>query len=320
MNIKFIYEGNEYEFDVYSNITIAYIKEIAEKIFQYKEKGLDIIFNDENLTNYNDKLKINEINKENEKELIFQLEKKDFLNKNNNISNGSTNDTNDNDKYIKTMKEKFNQINQNYSKINNKIYNFDERLNESIEKLKKQIKEFKNNILKVNETLNSFEKKESYEKLILFFDNKIFNEKPNLNKELETCNQNLKYLSCQYDFQIKVISFIQQIKNKFKASKIKLSQIQKLDNSEEIISILDEIFYELLSSTNFIEPTKTEYYNNINEKFLNTSNNKDSTFPLIDISNSKEKTIKNLKLNQKEKKLIKQYNSDLFSKRKKFSL
>ena len=90
------------------------------------------------------------------------------------------------------MKEKFNQINQNYSKINNKIYNFDERLNESIEKLKKQIKEFKNNILKVNETLNSFEKKESYEKLILFFDNKIFNEKPNLNKELETCNQNLK--------------------------------------------------------------------------------------------------------------------------------
>ena len=73
MNIKFIYEGNEYEFDVYSNITIAYIKEIAEKIFQYKEKGLDIIFNDENLTNYNDKLKINEINKENDKELIFQL-------------------------------------------------------------------------------------------------------------------------------------------------------------------------------------------------------------------------------------------------------
>ena len=37
MNIHFIYEGNEYQFDLFSGVTINYIKELAEKIFQYEE-------------------------------------------------------------------------------------------------------------------------------------------------------------------------------------------------------------------------------------------------------------------------------------------
>ena len=33
MNINFIYEGNEYQFDVTNDVRIKYIKELAQKIF-----------------------------------------------------------------------------------------------------------------------------------------------------------------------------------------------------------------------------------------------------------------------------------------------
>ena len=58
MNLNFIYKENEFQFDVNNDATIKYIKELAQKIFQYEERGLDLLYNEENITNFDDKLKI----------------------------------------------------------------------------------------------------------------------------------------------------------------------------------------------------------------------------------------------------------------------
>ena len=192
MNINFIYEGNEYQFDLFSGVTINYIKELAEKIFQYEEKGLEILYDEEIISNFDDKLKISDLVKQRDKKIIFRLEKKDIVFKNTILSsNESTNDTNNNDKYYNFIKDKFFKFNQSYVKTIEEISNFDERLNLSLEKIKKQIKEIKNYILKINETLNSFYDNNSYVKLISIFDeNKRqgFTEKDlqDLNKRIES--------------------------------------------------------------------------------------------------------------------------------------
>ena len=102
MNIHLIYEGNKYEFDIPINATIDYIKQLSLKIFKPEEKNIILMYNDENLNNYNDKLLLNKFVPEGEKTIIIHLEKPDLNIKNKtNQSNISTSDTNNaNDKYF----------------------------------------------------------------------------------------------------------------------------------------------------------------------------------------------------------------------------
>ena len=56
MNMNLIYEGNKFEFDIPNGVTIKYIKDLSSKICQNEEKEFNLIYNDENLLNYNNKV------------------------------------------------------------------------------------------------------------------------------------------------------------------------------------------------------------------------------------------------------------------------
>ena len=102
MNLNLIYEGKNYQFDIPNDVTINYIKEIASKIFNYEDKGLQLIFNENNLNIYDDKKFVNQLLKDNEKNITIHLNKKNISNKSNNVfSNLSIVNSNNNNQKIK---------------------------------------------------------------------------------------------------------------------------------------------------------------------------------------------------------------------------
>ena len=155
MNILIKYEENTFEFDIPKTVTINYIKELISKITNNKELELNIMYNNINLLNYNEKVLLSTIIQNGEKTINLILEKKDSS-KNNliNFSNISTSDTNSNDKYFKSLKNKFIKFNSSFHKIFNGISNFDNQFEILINKIIKKIKSFDENIIKINEKLN----------------------------------------------------------------------------------------------------------------------------------------------------------------------
>ena len=253
MNVHLIYEGNKYEFDIPINATIHYIKQLSLKIFKPEEKNINLMYNDEILNNYNDKLLLNKFVPEGEKQIIIHLEKPDLNIKNKiNQSNISTSDTNNvNDKYFQSMRKKFMKFNSTYLKIIKEISNFDELLEEYIEKIILMIREYEESILKLNEKLNDFYNSKSYDKLIEIFDENQsvgLTEKDlkKLNEEIDSYIINYKYLITQHNFQVNILDFIEQEIEKFKYVKIKLFKVQNEKNYEEIVIFLNKIFSELL--------------------------------------------------------------------------
>ena len=291
-----IYEGNKYEFDIPNGVTISYIKDLISKIFHNEEKDLNIIYNDENLLNYNNKVLINTIVPKGEKTMIIHLEKKESHIKNLiNSSNVSTSDTNVNDKYYKSMKKNFNS---SYYNIIKEISNFSSNLESIIKKFIKTIKSFKDNVISVNNKFNQFYNNKNYSKLIEAFEEKQANnlnekELKNLNNEIESYHINYKYLISQYKFHNNIIEFIQEMNHKFKLGKINFLTIQKEENYEDIMSLLDNIFKELLPNNMKLNKIN-ELDNIINENYLISESNKKKKKPLFDfpkIENKiKEKT------------------------------
>ena len=115
MNMHLIYEGNKYEFDIPNGLTINYIKDLAQKIYHLDEKDINIMYNDQNLANYNNNVLLSTIIPKGEKTITIHLERKDAIGKNS--SNVSTSDTNVNDKQYKSMRNKFMKIIPSYNKI-----------------------------------------------------------------------------------------------------------------------------------------------------------------------------------------------------------
>ena len=185
-----IYEGNKYEFDIPKGVTISYIKDLISKIFHHEEKDLNIMYNEENLLNYNNKVLISTIVPKGEKTMIIHLDKKESLLKNIiNSSNVSTSDTNVNDKFYKSMRQKFMKFNSSYNIIK-EILNFSSNLESIIKKIIKNIKSFEDNVINVNNKLNKFYNNKDYSKLIDAFEEKQIN---NLNeKELKDLNNEIE--------------------------------------------------------------------------------------------------------------------------------
>ena len=338
MNIHFIYEGNEYQFDLFSGVTINYIKELAEKIFQYEEKGLEILYNDEIISNFDDKIKICELVKNTDKVVIFRLEKKDIAFKNTIVSsNESTNDTNNNNVYYNCIKDKFFKFNKSYIKTIEEISSFEEKLNESLEKVRKQIKDLKIYILKINEQLNSYYNNNSYDKLISIFDeNKTqgFTEKElkDLNKKIESLIQNYKYLITQNNFQINIIDYINEKKDFLKLIKIKLYKITNVNKYEDIINLLEHNFNEYFTNNvpknlnvNDLDTLDNKYLHSFNKAFNSFNENKQNiSFPKIRSFNSKQINkllLDTEKINDGKKiKLVKKNKSDMNTHYKNLSL
>ena len=255
MNIHIKYEENTFEFDIPKTVTINYIKELISKITNNKELELNIMYNNINLLNYNEKVLLSTIIQNGEKTINLILEKKDSS-KNNliNFSNISTSDTNSNDKYFKSLKNKFIKFNSSFHKIFNDISNFDNQFENLINKIIKKIKSFDENIIKINEKLNQFYNIKNYNKLIEIFEDKqqsnILNDKElkNVHNEIEYYISNYKYFIVQHNFQNNILDFLKNINDKFKFAIIQYHKIQKEQNYDKLISLLDKTLSELISN------------------------------------------------------------------------
>ena len=297
-----IYEGNKYEFDIPNGLTIHYLKDLAQKIYHLDEKDINIMYNDQNLSNYNNNVLLSTIIPKGEKTITIHLERKDAIGKNLiNSSNVSTSDTNVNDKQYKSMRNKFMKINASYNKISQKISNFNSLLENSINKIIKTIREFEEQIIKLNEKLQLFCYNKSFNRLNEVFDenqqsnNLSDKDLKSLNNEIESYIINYKFLITQHNFQDNILDFINQINDKFKFGKVKFGKIKNEDNYENIVLSLDQIFTELLfvnqknNNSNNIESNNSHYLNistNYNKKKKKRLLN---DFPRID-SNSKDKS------------------------------
>ena len=274
-----IYEGNKYEFDIPNGVTVSYIKDLISKIFHHEEKDLNIMYNEENLLNYNNKVLISTIVPKGEKTMIIHLDKKESLLKNIiNSSNVSTSDTNVNDKFYKSMRQKFMKFNSSYNIIK-EILNFSSNLESIIKKIIKNIKSFQDNVINVNNQLNKFYNNKDSSKLIEAFEEKHINnlnekELKDLNNEIESYVLNYKYIITQHNFQNNIIEFILEMNNKFKLGKINFLKLLKEEsNYEDIISSLDNIFKELLPNEK-IKLNKLNEINNVtNTNYLMTEPN-----------------------------------------------
>ena len=308
MNIHIKYEENTFEFDIPKTVTINYIKELISKITNNKELEVNIMYNNINLLNYNEKVLLSTIIQNGEKTINLILEKKDSS-KNNliNFSNISTSDTNSNDKYFKSLKNKFIKFNSSFHKIFNDISNFDNQFENLINKIIKKIKSFDENIIKINEKLNQFYNIKNYNKLIEIFEDKqqpnILNDKElkNVHNEIEYYISNYKYFIAQHNFQNNILDFLKNINDKFKFAIIQYHKIQKEQNYDKLISLLDKTFSELISNksknniTCDFENNTMDYLNTELNESMNKTKKKirkyTDDFPIIERNINRGKTL-----------------------------
>ncbi len=323
MNMNLIYEGNKYEFDIPNEVNIKYIKELTSKIFQYEEKGLDLMYKDENLNDYNDKMLVNKLISGNEKNITIHLVKSDLNAKTINLSsNESTNDTNCNDKYYKSLKKKFKKIYFTYSKKKNDLLKFEDNLHDVFEKFIRSIKIFKNDILKVNEILENFNNQKDYDRLLsIFDDNKSeqgFNEKDlkKLNDDIDNLVFNYKYLITQNNFQVNIIEVIESQIDKIKHLNNEFIHFEnEKNNYDKVVGLLNNFFnnynkknIKRLNSNNLSFYFHDENLNLSNASFDLHKKKKQNILPKIENNSFRDKTLNNFN------------NSNKYSKSKKIKL
>ena len=305
MHIILIYEENKHEFDIPNDSTIKYIKELSFRIFNFKEKKINLIFDSKNLSYYDENIFLRKLVSESEKTIKIHLEKENSLKKNiirNNpkISNSNSNDLNE--QYYKSMKNKFLSFNSTYLEMLKEINNFNDLLENSIEKIIQCIRVYEDNILKINEKLNAFYNRKSYDKLIdIFEDNqyvKLTDKDINkINNEIESFIVNYKYLMSQHNFQINILDFFEIKIEEFKNLELTFFNIQNQQKYEEIIISLENIFTEIFIENKSINnKTINLNNNNINENFKKETIKKTkkiiNDFPKI-IKKPKKKNILN---------------------------
>ena len=251
MHIILIYEENKHEFDIPNDSTIKYIKELSFRIYNFKEKKINLIFDSKNLSYYDENIFLSKLVSESEKTIKIYLEKENSLKKNIIINNPKIYNSNSNDlneQYYKSMKNKFLSFNSTYLEMLKEINNFNDLLENSIEKIIQYIRIYEDNILKINEKLNNFYNRKSYDKLIdIFEDNqylKLTDKDINkINNEIESFIVNYKYLISQHNFQINILDFFEKKIEEFKNLELTFFNIQNQQKYEEIIISLFSLKY-----------------------------------------------------------------------------
>ena len=120
MNINLVYEGKDYNFDIPNGVTIDYLKELSSKIFNSEKELLDLVYNNEKVTNNDNKTLIRDLIPEGETNAILTVQ----INKN--VKN---NKKNDNKKIIPLVNLK--QRNEDNTINENKNENIGSFLNEN---------------------------------------------------------------------------------------------------------------------------------------------------------------------------------------------
>ena len=305
MHIILIYEENKHEFDIPNDSTIKYIKELSFRIYNFKEKKINLIFDSKNLSYYDENIFLSKLVSESEKTIKIYLEKENSLKKNIIINNPKISNSNSidlNEQYYKSMKNKFLSFNSTYLEMLKEINNFNDLLENSIEKIIQYIRIYEDNILKINEKLNNFYNRKSYDKLIdIFEDNqylKLTDKDINkINNEIESFIVNYKYLISQHNFQINILDFFEKKIEEFKNLELTFFNIQNQQKYEEIIISLENIFTEIFIENKSINnKTINLNNNNINEYFKKETIKKTkkiiNDFPKIIKKPKKKKYIK----------------------------
>ncbi len=275
MNINLIYEGNKFQFDVPQTITIEYIKGLSSKIFG-KNPQMNLLYNGDNLLKYSDNILLKDIIKEDETNIIINVQKVELQNQssdspkvfsNSSIDNSTT--INDNEIIYQQHKKKFIKFQKTFTDILKEISLFDEKLDENFNKLMKLQKEYKKYIKIIDEKLSKFYDNSSYDYLFQIFDNNVDSKsltESDINKigiEIENCIFNYKYLQVQKNFQENIITYIQYKIDELLSLNPFINQINGIEEFNSLIKQIEIIFNELNNNTYIYKPK------NLISSFLN---------------------------------------------------
>ena len=293
MNINLIYKDKKYQFDILSQATIEYIKDLTYKITR-KTSNIDLYYKNDNLMKYDDKKLLKDIIKDGETNITINIQKHD---QKNHISKASTSFSNsnynnniilnDNEQYFQQLKNRFLQLHNNYLMVHDEISAFDEILEERFNRLTKLSKEFKKYSKIYDEKLAKFYDDSIYNYLYKKFNNNLDSknlserEINNLGDKMELCLNNFKYLQTQSNYQKNIILYLQYKIEDFLKIKILIHQLNDKEDFESIITHLDIIFTEL-SKNNHHKPIDltSEIHNLIKRQPINIDNNINSNFIL----------------------------------------
>ena len=275
MNINLIYEGNKFQFDVPQTITIEYIKGLSSKIFG-KNPQMNLFYKGENLLKYSDNILFKDIIKEDETNIIINVQKSELQTQstdspkvfsNSSIDNSTT--ANDNEIFYQEHKKKFIKFQKTFTDIMKEISLFDEQLNEKFNQIMKLQKEYKKYIKIIDEKLSKFYDNSSYDYLFQIFDNNLDSKSLNesdINKigtEIEKCIFNYKYLQVQKNYQENIISYIQFKIDELLSLNPFINQINGIEEFNNFIKQIEIIFNELNNTTYNFKPK------NLLSSFLN---------------------------------------------------
>jgi hypothetical protein len=274
MNINLVYEGQKFQFDVGNNITLEYINQLSNKIFNQQNDKLILYYNNENLLeNYDEDTLIREIiNDENKNNITFyiKLENNREINIENELleNNENNNENNNQDQYeneeeflkkeklYQKIKNKFNILNEkNYQKVIQSNKNFSKAFDNIFERFFDTMNKIKKTIILCNNKFFDYYGKNNYEHISLIF----FQNENSKNLELEDVikfnhnvqqfYENFSYFQIQKNFEInimnlfKILSIFSQMLNS-----LSISLLQ--NNFDNFIKELDNLF-ELFYNQNF---------------------------------------------------------------------
>ena len=264
MNIEFIYQGNNYNFDLRKDITIKYIQDLASKLISKDTSSFDLLYKNDLLSEYKDSTLMKDLTKDdtNINIIIIKKGKNGFL-LNEKLRQLKLRELDQNKNNINIIKLKSNlntpltisSINSKKKNSNQNLSLFHNKKNEYISENKvfEEVHNLKDN--EIFSLMNYFSRK------IKEYDNTLYKKYKNNNKsnskELSLYEKNI------FDFKDKQINFLKKL-------------IGYFDNNEEDFNSgilpLTEFYNDLKAYNN---PKKIIIYKNFDNnknKELNNNN------------------------------------------------
>ena len=265
MNINLVYEGKDYNFDIPNGVTIDYLKELSSKIFNSEKELLDLIYNNEKVSNNDDKTLIRDLIPEGETNAVLTVQ----INKN--LKKSTKNNSKKIIPLVNLKQKNIESINEDDENIvNEKIKNKNKKNEKNIIKEKKEIKSFDNQIrkegnnhFKNNVNTKNFTNNIKIKKKIVFngVGDKISNNNFHTNfleKELnqkilfETAflKKNNEFFTLIKEFNEKIKKLYLMLYKKFKNSGLASNNISSFSSNNTSrstinLSINNNYFYEL---------------------------------------------------------------------------
>ena len=216
MNINLIYEGNKYEFDIGPETNVEYVKDLSGKIFGSE---MDIFYKEENLSKYGEKALIKDIIPIGDENIIINVQKINSKVINSKASTSISNSPKinsfcDNEQYYQSLKKKFMDVENDYSKTINDTISYEHILDDRFNKIIKIIKDLKKQSKDIIKKIENFySNNNNFDELENFFRNnqtsKNLNDEDikNIENKLNILSTNYKYIEAQNNFQKNIILY-----------------------------------------------------------------------------------------------------------------